>query len=133
MLIQLYPVSLDTYSTSSPFSKQRRNISHFNAADGCRGCSSVHPKCVRPEISLFVVPCQFSSPACLCSSHLYNVDFDGYPSRCITRYTDPVSANSASAVSSCSFVYMRTSSSRFVQESVRPPRSYVLKHRRRRM
>ena len=33
--------------------------------------------CFRFVLSLFVVPCQFFNPACLRSSHLYNVDFDG--------------------------------------------------------
>ena len=41
MLIRLYPISLDTYSTSSPSSKQRRSTSYLNSANGCLGWSGV--------------------------------------------------------------------------------------------
>lgn len=37
MLLRLYPISLDTYSTSSPNSKQRWSTSYLNSAVGCLG------------------------------------------------------------------------------------------------
>lgn len=41
ILIRLYPISLDTYSTSSPNSKQRWSTSYLNSAEGCLGCPGV--------------------------------------------------------------------------------------------
>lgn len=41
MLTRLYPISLDTYSTSSPCSKQRCIASYFNFVGAFRGCSGV--------------------------------------------------------------------------------------------
>lgn len=41
MLIRLYPISLDTYSTSSLNSKQRWSTSYLNSAEGCLGYPGV--------------------------------------------------------------------------------------------
>ena len=89
MLTRLYPISLDTYSISSPSSKQRHSTSNMNSADRFLGWSGLlHLWSLFTGISA-VWPCLFSGPAFRRSHKRQRVDWLGYPNCWIDACTDP--------------------------------------------